>query len=159
MTDQTPCAYEVPCLVSRNLLFRLPVRDQLNSCRCQLTTTLACNNHKVVDESIINYEAITSLLEYITVNFEEGAILVFLPGLAEITKMLEALAENSLFNDKVKGFRVVILDPDRPSRLFPPNVHDVYVCSMYVEQLFMSCVCGKKGGNQENERCSRIGRQ
>lgn len=50
---------------------------------------------------MINYEAISSLLEYITYNFEEGAILVFLPGLAEITKMLEALAENPLFNDKV----------------------------------------------------------
>lgn len=56
--------------------------------------------HKVVDDSVINYEAISSLLEYITFNFEEGAILVFLPGLAEITKMLEALAGNPLFNDK-----------------------------------------------------------
>ncbi|CAB1116380.1 unnamed protein product [Ectocarpus sp. CCAP 1310/34] len=56
----------------------------------------------VVDESMINYEAISSLLEYITYNFEEGAILVFLPGLAEITKMLEALAGNPLFNDKEK---------------------------------------------------------
>lgn len=59
---------------------------------------------KVVDESIINYEAISSLLDYITVNFEEGAILVFLPGLAEITKMLEALAGNPLFNDKVRTY-------------------------------------------------------
>lgn len=32
-----------------------------------------------------------------------GAILVFLPGLAEITKMLEALAANPLFNDQVGG--------------------------------------------------------
>ncbi|CAM9851871.1 unnamed protein product, partial [Ectocarpus fasciculatus] len=56
----------------------------------------------VVDESVINYEAISSLLEYITYNFEEGAILVFLPGLAEITKMLEALAGNPLFNDEEK---------------------------------------------------------
>ncbi|CAN0039940.1 unnamed protein product, partial [Sphacelaria rigidula] len=31
-----------------------------------------------------------------------GAILVFLPGLAEITKMLEILADNPLFSDKEK---------------------------------------------------------
>lgn len=29
---------------------------------------------QVVDEGVINYEAITSLLEYITMNFEEGAL-------------------------------------------------------------------------------------
>ncbi|CAN0358085.1 unnamed protein product, partial [Scytosiphon promiscuus] len=44
---------------------------------------------KVVDESVINYEAISSLLEYITTNFEEGAILVFLPGSVIYTTCLK----------------------------------------------------------------------
>ncbi|CAN0490651.1 unnamed protein product, partial [Discosporangium mesarthrocarpum] len=57
---------------------------------------------QVLDEDLINYEAIEGLLEYITLNFEDGAVLVFLPGLAEITKLLDQLAGNELFNDKVK---------------------------------------------------------
>ena len=39
------------------------------------------NSLAVVDESIINYGLMAKLLEYITLNHDEGAILCFLPGL------------------------------------------------------------------------------
>eukprot|EP00584_Thalassiosira_punctigera_P005125 CAMPEP_0172535832 /NCGR_PEP_ID=MMETSP1067-20121228/7666_1 /TAXON_ID=265564 ORGANISM="Thalassiosira punctigera, Strain Tpunct2005C2" /NCGR_SAMPLE_ID=MMETSP1067 /ASSEMBLY_ACC=CAM_ASM_000444 /LENGTH=282 /DNA_ID=CAMNT_0013320787 /DNA_START=177 /DNA_END=1022 /DNA_ORIENTATION=+ len=45
----------------------------------------------VVDESITNYELIGALLQYICTDLEEGAILVFLSGMKEITAAMEAL--------------------------------------------------------------------
>jgi len=53
----------------------------------------------IVDESVINYELIASLLEHIAYTQSEGAILVFLPGLMEITKAIEAVKKKELFND------------------------------------------------------------
>lgn len=59
-----------------------------------------------MDHSRINYDLIELLLEYIEgsnqfsgVVRHEGAILVFLPGMMEITKMHERLRSNSLFSD------------------------------------------------------------
>ncbi|KAG5188233.1 hypothetical protein JKP88DRAFT_267647 [Tribonema minus] len=59
-------------------------------------------NLAVIDESVICYEVIALLLEYICKNFDQGAVLVFMPGLAEITKMLEQLAQNPMFNDSAR---------------------------------------------------------
>jgi len=57
------------------------------------------NLHKM-DESIINYDLIALTLEYINANMEDGAILVFLPGLMEITKTVEAIGNISSLNNK-----------------------------------------------------------
>mmetsp|Transcript_54900 Transcript_54900/g.164370 ORF Transcript_54900/g.164370 Transcript_54900/m.164370 type:complete len:713 (-) Transcript_54900:147-2285(-) len=57
------------------------------------------NSLAVVDESIINYELMAKLLEYITLNYEEGAILCFLPGMQEITKLIEELYKTEFFQD------------------------------------------------------------
>lgn len=43
----------------------------------------------IVDETVINYELISKLLQYITLNNDEGAILVFMSGFQEITKLIE----------------------------------------------------------------------
>ena len=56
----------------------------------------------IVDEEIINYELIAKLLEYITLNHEDGAILVFLPGMMEITKCIDELYKMSFFQDPSK---------------------------------------------------------
>lgn len=53
----------------------------------------------VVDEAIINYELIAVLLEFIAQNTDDGAILVFLPGMGEITKAMEELYKKELFQD------------------------------------------------------------
>jgi HrpA-like RNA helicase len=60
------------------------------------------NSLSIVDESIVNYELIAKLLEYITLNNEAGAILVFLPGMMEITKTVEELYKNAFFTDSSK---------------------------------------------------------
>ena len=44
-----------------------------------------------VAEDVINYDLITALVAHISAECEEGAILIFLPGLAEITRCYEDL--------------------------------------------------------------------
>ena len=51
----------------------------------------------IVDESVINYELIAELVEHICLNNDEGAILIFLPGMMEITKTIEELYKKELF--------------------------------------------------------------
>jgi hypothetical protein len=53
----------------------------------------------VVDESVINYELIAELLQYICTSLEKGAILVFLPGFKEITTAMEAISKLDFFRD------------------------------------------------------------
>jgi hypothetical protein len=54
----------------------------------------------IVDESVVNYELVAALLKHITMNEGEGAILVFMPGMMEITKTIEELYKNELFKDE-----------------------------------------------------------
>jgi len=51
----------------------------------------------IVDESVINYELIAELVEHICLNNNEGAVLLFLPGMGEITKTIEELYKKELF--------------------------------------------------------------
>ena len=53
----------------------------------------------IADESVINYELIAELLEHIAQNEDDGAILVFMPGMMEITKTIEELQKKYLFQD------------------------------------------------------------
>lgn len=53
----------------------------------------------VVDESITNYELLAELLQYICTNLEDGAILVFLSGMKEITTAIESLLKIPYFQD------------------------------------------------------------
>lgn len=53
----------------------------------------------VADEAVINYVLIAELLEYICTNLEDGAILVFLSGMKEITTCLEAINTFEYFED------------------------------------------------------------
>ena len=51
----------------------------------------------IVDENVINYELISELLEHICLNQDEGAILVFMPGMMEITKAIEEMYKKEFF--------------------------------------------------------------
>ena len=51
----------------------------------------------VVDEEKINYPLLAELLEHICLNKEDGAILVFMPGLAEISKAIDEIRKKELF--------------------------------------------------------------
>jgi len=56
-----------------------------------------------INEDVINYELVACLLEHIALNEEEGAILVFMPGLMEITKTIDELYKKEFFQtDKVR---------------------------------------------------------
>lgn len=50
-----------------------------------------------VDETVINYELIAELVEHICLHNDEGAILLFLPGMGEITKTIEELYKKEMF--------------------------------------------------------------
>jgi ATP-dependent RNA helicase DHX36 len=58
----------------------------------------------IVDESVINYELLAELLEQISLNQDDGAILVFMPGMMEITKAIEEMYKKDYF----KSSKVVI---------------------------------------------------
>ena len=51
----------------------------------------------IVDEEAINYPLLADLLEHITLTKDEGAILVFLPGMMEITKAIEEMYKKEIF--------------------------------------------------------------
>ena len=62
------------------------------------------NSLSVVDESMINYELLSDLLEYICLNKDDGAILVLMPGMAEISKAIDEMYKKEIF----QGPKVVI---------------------------------------------------
>jgi ATP-dependent RNA helicase DHX36 len=56
----------------------------------------------LVDESVINYELLAALAEHLILTSEDGAILVFMPGMAEISNTVDALRKREIFqSDKV----------------------------------------------------------
>lgn len=54
----------------------------------------------LVDEALINYPLLVELLEHICLNKEDGAILVFMPGLAEIAKAIDELRKTEFFQSQ-----------------------------------------------------------
>ena len=86
----------------------------------------------IVDESKINYELLSELLEHISLNQGEGAILVFCSGFQEIQKTIEELYKKEYF----QGSQVVIyplhssLSTDEQIAIFevpPPGIRKIVV--------------------------------
>ena len=84
-----------------------------------------------MNEHVINYDLIIELLGYIDAELGEGAVLVFLPGLANITELLSALGGSRVFGDPDR-FRVLplhsSLSPAEQQQVFetmPPGVRKV----------------------------------
>ncbi len=53
-----------------------------------------CDTLRVLDQNTINYELATKLVTHIVTDMEPGAILIFMTGLAEISKLHESLSNN-----------------------------------------------------------------
>ena len=53
-----------------------------------------CDTLRVLDQNVINYELATKLVTHVCADMEPGAILIFMPGLAEISKLHESLSNN-----------------------------------------------------------------
>ena len=53
-----------------------------------------CDTLRVLDQNVINYELATKLVTHVCTDMEPGAILIFMPGLVEISKLHESLSNN-----------------------------------------------------------------
>jgi ATP-dependent RNA helicase DHX36 len=51
----------------------------------------------IIDEEKINYPLVAELLEHITLTKDDGAILVFMPGMMEIQKTIEEMYKKEVF--------------------------------------------------------------
>ena len=65
---------------------------------CKKTTRLSLSR---LDESVIDYDLIEDLLAYIDETTDSGAILVFLPGIGEVTGLIDRLASSPRFKQSV----------------------------------------------------------
>lgn len=86
----------------------------------------------IVDETVINYELVAALLEHIALKEEEGGILVFMPGMMEITKAIEEMYKKEFFqSDKVRIYPLhSSLSTAEQTSIFevpPPGVRKVVV--------------------------------
>ena len=63
---------------------------------------------KAMDQTIINYDLASRLIEHICVSMDAGAILVFMPGLAEISKLHEMLSSNQQVRNATGGAKFLI---------------------------------------------------
>ena len=73
-----------------------------------------------MDESVINYELLAKLLEHIAVNGQEGAILVFCPGMAEITKAIDEMRRMQMVEYRLALGRRQLQRRPRAYRLLAP---------------------------------------
>ena len=65
---------------------------------CKRNTRLSLSR---LDESVIDYDLIEELLAYVDDVTDDGAVLVFLPGIGEVTGLLDRLASSPRFKDAV----------------------------------------------------------
>eukprot|EP01043_Picozoa_sp_COSAG02_P022331 COSAG02_NODE_1158_length_14185_cov_21.954778_9_plen_489_part_00 len=120
---------------------------------------------QIVDETVINNELIEALIVHIAApenadEFPEGAILVFLPGLMEITNLFDQLSSNQrdLPRDR---FRILplhsTLSTQEQQRVFekmPPNVRKVVLStniaetSVTIDDVVFVIDCGRHKENR-----------
>lgn len=88
-------------------------------CSCTGWPTWVIKALAVMDCEKINYDLIEFLLEWIVEGEHshprEGAILVFLPGIAEISTLYEQLQGSKIFGQRSGRFRLIPLHSSLPS--------------------------------------------
>lgn len=97
----------------------------------------------IVDETVINYELLADLLEHISLNEGDGAILVFCPGLQEIQKTIEELYKKEYFqSSKVMIYPLhSTLSTAEQTAIFqipPPDVRKIVVSTSKFQPI---CFC------------------
>lgn len=101
-----------------------------------------------MDENKINYELITMLLEYIVAPPSpetssdiptDGAILIFLPGMPEIRKLYDLLADHQQFSD-AKRFILIplhsLISTENQEKVFdlpPPGIRKIILSTNIAE--------------------------
>ena len=146
------CALKQPVMDTKTIKQRFP--------KCSPSTQKTL---QTVDESIINYELVSVLISYIHENFDDGAILVFMPGLMEITKTIEALTNIPIFNDctQTRVFPLhSTLSTAEQTAIFeipPPGVRKVVIgtniaeTSITIEDVVYVVDAGRVKENREDE--------
>jgi HrpA-like RNA helicase len=93
---------------------------------------------EIVDESIINYGLLAQLLLHIVDNFDDGAILVFLPGIMEISKAMDEIRRIEKF--QTSSYRIYPLhsslstaDQVAVFEVPPPGVRKIVLSSNIAE--------------------------
>jgi len=92
----------------------------------------------VANENVINYELLAELLDHIVSNSKDGAILVFMPGMMEITNTIDELRKKEVFQgDKVWIFPLhSMLSSAEQSKVFevpPEGVRKIVVATNIAE--------------------------
>ena len=75
-----------------------PDYDRSKYEQCKRSTRLSLSR---LNESVIDYDLIEELLAYVDDETDDGAILVFLPGIGEVTGLLDRLGSSPRFKDAV----------------------------------------------------------
>ena len=98
-----------------------------------------CSVLRHLNEHVVNIDLIEALIGHIDDMGEEGAVLVFLPGLSDITALLASLGGSRRFGDPAR-FRILplhsSLSPAEQSEVFermPPGVRKVVLATNIAE--------------------------
>ena len=94
----------------------------------------------IADENVLNYELLADLLEHIVKTTDDGAILVFMPGMMEIVKAIDEMRRKELFQtDQVVIYPLhSTLSTSEQTKVFdipPEGVRKIVVC----KYIYMRC--------------------
>jgi ATP-dependent RNA helicase DHX57 len=132
-SSRAPGEFQAPdAAAERTFLGELARRGYLESVRHALTS---------MDQSLINYDLSVRLIEHVCTRMDPGAILVFLPGLAEISKLRDMCASNQKIRDSTGGAKYLIglhgsLDTSEQRMIFehpPPGVRKIVIATNIAE--------------------------
>ncbi|KAL8528983.1 hypothetical protein ACS0TY_006448 [Phlomoides rotata] len=119
-------------------------------------------NLKRLNEDIIDYDLLEDLIGHIDETYAEGAILVFLPGVAEINMLLDKLAASHRFGGQSSDWLFPLhssIAPEDQKKVFqkpPDNIRKVIVAtniaetSITIDDVVYVVDCGKHKENRYN---------
>lgn len=119
-------------------------------------------NLKVLNEDVIDYDVLEDLIRHIDKYYERGAILVFLPGMAEIQILLDRLAVSHQFRGAASEWLIPLyssISPSEQRKVFsspPENIRKIVVAtniaetSITIDDVVYVIDCGKHKENHYN---------
>lgn len=119
-------------------------------------------NLRVLNEDVIDYDVLEDLIRHIDEYYERGAILVFLPGMAEIQILLDRLAVSHQFRGAASEWLLPLyssIAPTEQRKVFlspPENIRKIVVAtniaetSITIDDVVYVIDCGKHKENHYN---------
>lgn len=103
-------------------------------------SNLTNRNLSRIDESIIDYDLIETLLGHVDDEAPAGAVLIFLPGIGEVTSLIDRLSANPRFAPRHRKHRLVPLhsalnaaEQREAFKVYPDGVRKVVVATNVAE--------------------------